>query len=202
MVRRIGFLTLLFATMCGAGWAQTVAMDSTPPSRAQVLKLMSSMGVQENIDASLKSTQLKLKLAARNSFQKKNPDADAATIKKLDVIFDSTPLFTFEAISEALIPVYQKNLSASDVQAGIDFYSSEAGKRLLEKVPVIIRESNESGGQLVQQKLKVYSEELESKLEAFQAEVAKEKPPVPEKPKTEGDKSQSKDPSTKDTTTK
>ncbi len=193
MVRRIGFVTLLFAMMCGAGWAQTVALDSTPPSRAQVLKLMSSMGVQENIDASLKNTQMKLKLAARNSFQKKNPDADAATLKKLDTVFDSTPLFSFESISEALIPVYQKNLSASDVQAGIDFYSSEAGKRLLEKVPVIIRESNESGGQLVQQKLKAYSEQLESKLEAFQAEVAKEKPPAPEKSKTADDKSTTKD---------
>ncbi len=193
MVRRIGFVTLLFTMMCGAGWAQTVALDSTPPSRAQVLKLMSSMGVQESIDASLKSTQLKLKLAARNSFQKKNPDADAATLKKLDTVFDSTPLFTFESISETLIPVYQKNLNASDVQAGIDFYTSEAGKRLLEKVPVIIRESNESGGQLVQKKLKAYSEELESKLESFQAEVGKEKPPVSEKSKTADDKSTTKD---------
>ena len=41
---------------------------------------------------------------------------------------------------------------------------SDAGKRLLEKVPVIIREANESGGQLVQQKLEAYSEELERKL--------------------------------------
>jgi hypothetical protein len=193
MVRRIGSVTLLFAMMCGAGWAQTVALDSTPPSRAQVLKLMSAMGVQQSIDASLRSTQQKVKLAARNSFQKKNPNADAATMKKLDAVFDSTPLFTFEAISETLIPVYQKNLSASDVQAGIDFYSSEAGKRLLEKVPVIIRESNESGGQLVQQKLKAYSEQLEGKLEAFQAEVAKGKPPVPEKSNTADDKSTTKD---------
>src|SRR6266702_5647873 len=160
MVRRIGFVTLLFTMMCGAGWAQTVALDSTPPSRAQVLKLMSSMGVQESIDASLKSTQLKLKLAARNSFQKKNPDADAATLKKLDTVFDSTPLFTFESISETLIPVYQKNLNASDVQAGIDFYTSEAGKRLLEKVRVLIRESKEGGGKRWRKKLKAIGEEL------------------------------------------
>ena len=68
--------------------------------------------------------------------RKKNPDADAATLKKLDDVFDSTPLFGFEAISETLVAAYQKNLSAADVQAGIDFYTSEAGKRLLEKVPV------------------------------------------------------------------
>ncbi len=107
-----------------------------------------------------KTRRTNCKSAARDSFQKKNPDADAATLKKLDEVFDSTPLFSFEAISESLIPAYQKNLSAADVQAGIDFYSSEAGKRLLEKLPAIMREANESGGQLVQQKLAAYSEEL------------------------------------------
>jgi hypothetical protein len=191
-------LFLLFLTwLCGAALAQSAALDSTPPSRAQVLKLMSVMGVQESVDASLKSTQERIKLAARASFQKKNPDADAATLKKLDSIFDSTPLFNFEAISETLIPVYQKNLSASDVQAGIDFYASEAGKRLLEKTPVIIRESNESGGQLVQQKLKAYSEELERKLETFQTEVSKQKAPSEDKSKAADGNSTTTDPKSK-----
>jgi hypothetical protein len=184
MIRRLGVLVLLFTTMCGVGLAQGVALDSTPPSRAQVLTLIAVMGVQGNVSNSLKSTQNKIKVAARASFLKKNPDADAATLKKLDNVFDSTPLFDFEGLSETLIPVYQKNLSAADVQAGIDFYSSEAGKRLLEKVPVIIRESNESGGQLVQRKLKAYSEELERKLEAFEAEVDKQKPAAAQKSKT------------------
>jgi hypothetical protein len=187
MIRRFAVSILLFTTMCAVGLAQQVALDSTPPSRAQVLKLMAAMGVQENVNASLKGTQSKIKLAARTSFLKKNPDADAATLKKLDDVFDSTPLFDFEVISETMVPVYQKHLSAADVQAGIDFYSSESGKRMLQNVPVIIREANESGGQLVQQKLKTYSEELERKLEAFEAEVDKQKPPAAEKPKSADD---------------
>jgi hypothetical protein len=157
--------------LSGAALAQTVALDPTPPSRAQVLKLMSAMGVQQSVDESLRVTQQKVKAAARASFEKKDPGADAATLKKLDEVFDSTPLFTFEDVAEAIIPVYQKNLSAGDVQAGIDFYSSEAGKRLLEKVPEIIREANEQGGQLVQKKLQAYSEELARKLEAFESEA-------------------------------
>ena len=79
------------------------------------------------MDASLKSAQNKIKNAARASFQKKYPEADAATLKKLDEVFDSTPLFGFDTISEPLVAAYQKNLSAADVQAGIDFYSSDAG---------------------------------------------------------------------------
>lgn len=193
MIRRVGVLVLLMGAMWGVGAGQQVALESTPPSRAQVLKLMSSMGVQQGVDSSLQSTQKKLRLAARNSFLKKNPDADEATLKKLDEVFDSTQLFDFEAVSEALIPAYQKNLSASDVQAGIDFYSSEAGKRMLEKMPTILREANESGGHLVQVKLAAYSEELERKLAAFQAELDRQKPPAADKAKGADDKAKTTD---------
>jgi hypothetical protein len=183
MTSRLGALVLLFVTMCGTGAAQVATLDSTPPSRAQVLKLMSAMGAQQSVDVSLRNAQDKMKLAARASFKKKYPDADAATVKKLDEVFDSTPLFTFEDIAEAIIPVYQKNLNAGDVQAGIDFYMSESGKRLLEKMSVIRREIEEQGGQLVQQKLKAYSEELERKLESFQSEVDSQSLPSAPQPK-------------------
>jgi len=179
MIRHFAVFVLFFTSICGVALAQSAALDTTPPSRAQILQLLSAMGVQKNIDASLQNTQKNMKLAARTSFQKKNPDADAVTLKKLDEVFDSTPLFNFEVITDVLVPVYQKNLSAADVQAGIDFYTSGAGKRLLEKIPVINRESSESGGKLVQQKLNAYSEELDRKLEAFQAEANRQKPAVP-----------------------
>jgi len=192
MLRRLGVLVLLFTTMCGTGLAQGVVLDSTPPSRAQVLKLMSAMGIQQSVDASLKGMQNKIRMAARASFQKKYPDADGATLKKLDAVFNSTELFGFEALSEPLIAAYQKNLSASDVQAGIDFYSSDAGQRLLEKVPLIIREASESGGKQVQLKLAAYSEELERKLTAFQSEVDDQKPAA-DKPNAADDKSKTTD---------
>jgi hypothetical protein len=169
-------LLVLLTAMCGVSAAQ-VALDPTPPSRAQVLQLMSAMGVQQSLDASLKSTQNKLKNAARASFLKKYPEADAATVKKLDDVFDTTPLFGFESLTEPLVAAYQKNLSATDVQAGIDFYNSEPGKRLLAKLPAIQREANETGGKLVQEKLAAYSEELERKLAAFQAEMDKNAQP-------------------------
>jgi hypothetical protein len=190
MIRRLGALLLLLTSLCAWGVAQ-VALDPTPPSRAQVLQLMSSMGIQQSVDNSLKNTQSKIRNAARASFQKKFQDADAATLKKLDDVFDSTPLFGFETLSEPLVAAYQKNLSAADVQAGVDFYASDAGKRLLGKLPAILREANETGGALVQQKLASYSEELERKLAAFQSEVDQKN--SAEKSKAADDKSNTTD---------
>jgi hypothetical protein len=183
MVRRLVALVLLFTSMCAVGLAQGIALDPTPPSRAQVLALMTAMGVRQGAENSLKNAQDKVKASAQAAYKKKNPDADEASMKKLDAVFDTTPLFGFEEISETLVGVYQKNLSAADVQAAIEFYNSESGKRLLEKLPVIIRQSNERSKALVQQKLEEYSDEIARKLEAFQQDMEQKKPASVAKPK-------------------
>ena len=181
MVRRFVALVLLFTSLCAVGLAQGITLDPTPPSRAQVLALMTAMGIRQSVENSLKNAQDKVKASARAAYMKKNPDANEASLKKLDAVFDTTPLFGFEEISETLVAVYQKNLSAADVQAAIEFYNSEAGKRILEKLPVIVRQSNERSKTLVQQKLEEYSDEIARKLEAFQQDVEK-KPASVEKP--------------------
>jgi len=185
MVRRFVALVLLFTSMCVVGWAQGIALDPTPPSRAQVLSLLTAMGIRQSVENSLMNAQNRVKASARAAYKKKNPDADEASMKKLDAVFDTTPLFGFEEISETLVGVYQKNLSATDVQAGIEFYSSESGKRLVEKLPVIIREANDSSKQLVQQKLEAYSDEITRKLEAFQQDMEQQKPAAAQKPNTD-----------------
>lgn len=185
MVRRLVALVVLFASTCVVGLAQ-VALDPTPPSRAQVLSLMTAMGIRQGVENSLKAAQGRVKASARAAYKKKNPDADEASLKKLDAVFDTTPLFGFEEISETLVGVYQKNLSAADVQAGIEFYNSEAGRRLVEKIPVIVRQADDSSRQLVQQKLEAYSNEITRKLEAFQQDMEQEKPAAAKKPNTDG----------------
>jgi hypothetical protein len=166
---------LLAAALGSAAQAQ-VTLDPSPPSRAQVLQLMAAMGVQQRVDASLKNAQQKVREAARKAFQKNYPDAPPALLKKIDAVFDSTPVFNFDEISEPLIAAYEKNLSAVDVQAGIDFYTSEAGRHLLDKLPAIQRETNSSGGALISQKLAAYTEEIERKLAEVREEAEQQKP--------------------------
>jgi hypothetical protein len=184
---------LALALFCVIAFGSAVAQagGDAQPTRAQVMQLMSAMGVQQAIDNSLQDAQRELKKAARESFQKQNPETDEAMLKRLDQVFDSTPGVSFNDVADAIVPVYQRNLSAGDVQAGIDFYSSPAGKRLLEKVPQILSQANEEGGKLVQAKMEAYSDALTSKLETFQAEANAKKPEntqSADKPKA-GDKS-------------
>ena len=46
---------------------------------------------------------------------------------------------------DLLVPVYQRNLSDDDLEGLIQFYSSAAGKRYVEKQPVIFQESIQAG---------------------------------------------------------
>ena len=170
MLRRLATLFVLMAVFTAALAAQSIQMDPTPPSRAQVLNLLTAMGIRETVENSLKNAQQRVKASAHAAYLKRNPKADAAMLKKLDDVFDSTPIFGFDDISETLVSVYQKNLDAADVQAGIDFYSSPAGQRLIHKVNSIISEANKASQELVQEKLQNSADTLTRKLLAFDQE--------------------------------
>jgi hypothetical protein len=175
MIHRTACLFLLAAVLGAAAQAQ-LAFDPAPPSRAQVLQLMIAMGVKQRVEASLKAAQAKVKDNARVAFLKSYPDAAPEALKKLDAVFDATPLFSFDDISDPMVAVYQQNLSAVDVQACIDFYNTDAGKHLLEKTPVIQRETSTGAGALVQQKLGDYSQDIERRLAELREQMGPPRP--------------------------
>jgi hypothetical protein len=84
MVRRLVALVVLFASTCVVGQAQ-VTLDPTPPSRAQVLSLLTAMGIRQSVETSLKAAQDRVKASARAAYKKKNPDTDEASLKKLEI---------------------------------------------------------------------------------------------------------------------
>lgn len=177
MKNRLGTFLLSVVLCMALSGAATAQAASDQPSREQVLKLMSAMGVQQSVEEALHRSQDSIKDAARETFMKNTPGTiDEATQKKMNEILDSEPFIKFDDLVDVVIPIYQKNLSAADVQAGIDFYSSPPGKRLMEKVPDILREANEAGGKIAQQKMEKYAEQLDRKLQVLQAEVQAKQP--------------------------
>lgn len=45
-----------------------------------------------------------------------------------------------------IVPVYEKNFSDEDIQAIITFYKTPVGRRMIEKMPVIMQEAMQAGG--------------------------------------------------------
>src|SRR5689334_6306275 len=118
MKSRLGSFLLsavLCVSMSGAATAQAA---SDQPSREQVLKLMMVMGVQPSVEESLHRSQNSIEDTARDTFLKNTPGADDATKKKMEDILAAEPFFKFDDLVDTVVPIYQKNLTATDVQAG------------------------------------------------------------------------------------
>ena len=71
--------------------------------------------------------------------------------------------FTAERMTQELIPIYERYLTAEDVKALIAFYESPAGRKLVAVQPLLIREGStlgeKIGSEVVERILKRYQEE-------------------------------------------
>jgi len=186
---RLGVLLLGIALASGALLAQSGPAADEQPTREQVLKLISIMGLQEKVDAMLKGQQNKVMAGAHGCFVDMNPTADEATVARLDAALAATPRVTYEDVSDGVVRATQRRLSAADVEAAIAFYSTEAGERLRLHLPAILREANIHSTQIVKQKLQAYSDALNRTLMNFQNEMDQRRP-HPHSGGGEGDSSQ------------
>jgi hypothetical protein len=176
---RVVALLLALVSLCGVLAAQDGVAEAVPPTREQVQKLLQIVGIEHHLDTMLEQRQSKVREGARGCFRDMNPGADDATLKRLDAAFANTPLITSADFSDGLITELQRRLSAAEVQAGIDFYGSEAGRSLTQKMPVILQNLRVSIGPVVEKKLQAYTNALNRTLMDFQNEMNQRKPQPP-----------------------
>ena len=75
-------------------------------------------------------------------------------------------LYTADEMVSDMAAIYQKHLSASDVDATIDYYSSPAGQHMLELVPVIMQEFLPIVTTRIQERIKPVIEQMTKEMEA------------------------------------
>jgi hypothetical protein len=111
------------------------------------------------------------RLGAEAGLRRKMPDATTEQLARVDAIADSMiDVFSVDEMIDALIPIYQKHLSKSDIDGILAFYASPAGQRLLKETPAIMAESMEVGGELGRKKLGDVNARIEEQMKAMIAE--------------------------------
>lgn len=119
------------------------------PTREDVLKLFDLLQVQRTMDAVLEAAQKQANAMAEQMLREKMPDATPEQRQSfhkymndtMQAVFGSLPV---QELLEDTIPVYQRHLTKSDIEAVIEFYSSPVGQKLLREQPQMIRESVEA----------------------------------------------------------
>lgn len=119
----------------------SVAGD-TPATSEQIQHLFAVMEVREQTHRMMNSMVEQMQAASEATIRARYPQITEAELAKLNRISEEVlrdmPL---DAMLDDMIPVYQKYLSQSDVDAMIVFYQSPTGKKLIAEMPLITQEA-------------------------------------------------------------
>jgi uncharacterized protein len=120
-----------------ASWGQAPAVQDHA-SREDVLKLMNVMRCREMVKSTMDAAMAQLMPAMHQKMKQKEPDISEAELADFDKIMsDYFKQMPFDAMFDAMIPAYEKNLTSKEVKAMIDFYSSPLGQSVLAKMPAV-----------------------------------------------------------------
>jgi hypothetical protein len=113
-------------------------------------------------DAMLKPMHQMLHEQYRKDQTKLPPDFEDRRNKMFD---DEMKSFPWDEVLDAMVPVYPKHLTRSNVDAMLAFYSTPTGQKLIEELPLIM-------GEAMQSMMPVMRKQMDAMGERVQKEVA------------------------------
>jgi uncharacterized protein len=132
-VKKIFSILLLSFALINVAHAQDSAASVPPTKKALILKFIDVFGTKEAMANNL-----------NEMLQTLPPDSEEAKKMKEGIKVNE--------IIDRLIPIYDKQFSEAELQAFIDFYTSENGKKLVAGIPAIMQESVEVSAQYFREK--------------------------------------------------
>lgn len=161
MERRWTVIALILA-LTAAGFAQTGPAAGSPPSREEVLKFVELLHLKAQLMLFLEGTKKQARTGAEEGFRQKVPDATPEQLAKVDQLVDTTfKDLPIDEMLEAMVPIYQKHLTKSDLAAIISFYSSPVGQKLLKEQPAMMAEGMQAGGEIGRRRIGAMSQQLD-----------------------------------------
>jgi len=119
----------------------SVAGD-TPSTSEQIQRLFAIMEVREQTHRMMNSMVQQMQDMSEATIKARYPQISGAELAKLDRISEEVlKEMPLDAMLDDMIPVYQKYLNQSDVDAMIVFYQSPTGKKLIAEMPLITQEA-------------------------------------------------------------
>jgi hypothetical protein len=111
-------------------------------SREQIMKLLELLQVPDSLALTLDAMKEQMKIGALLVFREKVENPSPEQINSVNAIVDDEfKKIGMEDLIQDVVPIYQKHLSRSDVEAVIRFYSSPVGQKIRREQPAMARES-------------------------------------------------------------
>jgi len=163
----VGLLASLAQTSSGSN-SVTVAA-----TREDILRLFDVMQLRQQMREVMKQVMEQTRAVSREQIKKRQPDVTEEELAKIDALSEQTMKdMPVEGMLEDVIPVYQKHLNKSDVDAMIGFYSSSSGQKLLREMPAITRESMQAMYPRLQQQMQKAMDRVDQMVKEEQGKSA------------------------------
>lgn len=164
-MRKVGISLFLLFVLGTPSVAQQAALPPDAPSKADVLRFLDLMQIRARLEQMMEGMKTGMKTGAEAGFKSKVPDATPAQLEKVDaftnLVFEDFPL---DQMIDAMIPIYQRHLTKSDLDAVVAFYSSPVGKRLLKEQPAMMAEGMQAGQDIMLRKLPELGKRIDTKV--------------------------------------
>jgi hypothetical protein len=144
------------------------------PKEARIRELMDVTGTR-NLGQQLIEAGMEQFRSSVLDSQPDNPRAKQfveAFVSRFQKHFDP------DSLNERVIPIYDKYLTAEDLQGLLDYYHSPLGKRMLKVLPEVTRESQAAGYALGQKAAQETMEELKTDFPEFAGAKEEDKRPA------------------------
>ena len=147
------------------------------PSKAEVIQFMDLMQVKVRLAQIFDGMKAQARLGAEQGFKMKVPNATPEQLKKVDAVADEMfSGFPIDDIIDAMVPIYQKHLTKSDLAAITAFYSSSAGQKFIKEAPAMMAEGMQVGGEIGRSRMNDVTERLQKRVEDLVKEGQQSKP--------------------------
>ena len=171
-VRAVLFVILLCLTSsCMPGQAAAAGSEA-PASADDIRKLFDVMQIRNQMRTVMQQVSQQMRSLERDQVRKQQPNVTDQDFAKFDAISDEVMKnLSVEGLLDDMIPVYQKHLNKSDVNAMVGFYSTPTGQKILREMPAMTTE----GMQAMQPHLKQMIEEANAQIEKRVKEEMRQK---------------------------
>jgi uncharacterized protein len=162
--------------------AKPEGLAADAPTRDQVMKLLDLLQIRKSMSLMMDGMKQAMKQGAQETFRERVPNPTPKQLEALNGMVDDLMAdMPLDEMIEAMVPIYRRHLSKSDVDEVIRFYSSAVGQKLLREQPQMIQEGMQAGGEIQQKRMDQMMAKIRERTEKMAEEEEKDKAAAPKK---------------------
>jgi hypothetical protein len=158
--------------------------EALPPDAAtqeQVMTLLDLLQVRKNMALMMDGMKQAMKQGAEQTFKENVPNPTPKQLEALHgMIDDAMGDMPMDDLLQAMVPIYRRHLTKSDIEEMIRFFSGPVGQKLLREQPQMMQEGMQAGVAIQQKRMDQIMAKLKERMRKL-GEASEEKDQTPKK---------------------